>query len=93
MNDLSFFKSPIGIISALVGLIALIAAFWNMLEITDLEVTAYCKVDGFIERKYSSFKECDATLEKDIEKYGYVCGCRRTDGINGPVSKVAMWIF
>jgi hypothetical protein len=78
---------------ALMALFAIVSIAWDALEVTKPEITAYCKTEAFVERAYPSFPECQASLRLDIERHGYVCGCRRTDGIYGPVTKVTQWIL
>ena len=74
-------------------LLAVSVLVWDSLGGTSPEITAYCNVDGFVGRTYTSFQECDGSLKPDIQKYGYVCGCKRTDGIFGLVSRVTKWIM
>jgi hypothetical protein len=81
------------VLGAIVGLYALLVIVWDGLGSPTPVIAAYCKVDGFSERTYSTFEECHASLEADIRKFGYVCGCGRIDGLFRPATRIAQWFL
>ncbi|HEY7712231.1 MAG TPA: hypothetical protein VIG57_19625 [Candidatus Entotheonella sp.] len=80
-------------LGALAAFIAILGIAWDAVGITKPAITAYCDASGFVERTHASFGECQDSLRADINKYGHVCGCRRSDGIFGAFSKVAQWVL
>jgi hypothetical protein len=88
-----FLVIPFYVLGAIVGVYALVAIAWDSLGTTTPVIAAYCKVDGFSERTYSTFEQCDASLEADIRRFGYVCGCGRIDGLYRPATRIAQWFL
>jgi hypothetical protein len=80
----------LGVLAALAGVVGFLQ---GALGLTQPTISAYCNVGGFEERTYSSFEDCDQGLAPDIKRYGYVCGCRRTDGMFGLITSVTRWVM
>jgi hypothetical protein len=80
----------LGVLAALAGVVGFLQ---GALGLTQPTISAYCNVGGFEERTYSSFEDCDQGLAPDIKRYGYVCGCRRTDGMFGLITRVTRWVM
>ena len=86
-------KAPLVGLSVLAVVVGVSALAWASLSGTQPVITAYCKVEGFAERPYASFAACQASLSSDIQKYGNVCSCGRTDGLFRPITALAQWLF
>jgi len=83
---------PFWVVGTVSVLVAVVGLFQVGLGLTDPVIAAYCNVGGFVERSYTSFDDCQNSLAPDIKKYGFVCGCRRTDGVFGLITRVTRWI-
>ena len=70
-------------VNVLAALFAAVGFASDALELSKPRVAAYCKIDGFVERSYDTFAECNQSLKSDIAKHGYICSCRRADGVFG----------
>ena len=73
------------------AVLALLGILWT--SITDeKEWTAYCKVDNFIENKFTNLADCDFFLSSRKDK-NTICGCKRTDGPFSIINSAAELIF
>ena len=80
----------LGILAAIAAVVGII---WIELEVTDLEVTSYCDVDGYVAKTYRSFSDCGAAVEEEMKELGVSCGCSRTDGVFAVITPAAKWLL
>ena len=52
-----------------------------MALIQHLNFSTFCEADSFVEETFDTIEQCSEANEPNIDKFGYVCGCRRSDGI------------
>lgn len=72
----------------MLAVFSLIFAFVLFENTTQIEFSSHCKVDNYEERTYNSLVECNESVKSDISQFGYVCGCRRSDGIYDSITKI-----